>query len=161
MHLSFRNPQLDDSPGQGLQDQLDAPIRAALDMLYGAYISNKTRGCHLPKKRRKDVMNILGRTVYGGQCPYWCLYPGSCYAGDKCPQGASHHAHRPTVYAALLHRLPLDERPEVQVRQRQWRHCTLVVWGHGQRSCGACNRASVKFAAFADRIGCCAKYCGM
>lgn len=90
-----------------------------LSDLFFCYLDNKARPSELcipSQSKRHTIQSFLGQSVYKGRCCYWKGKSGSCDQGANCPCADTHVPGRATVFARLLNRLPLDERPEVQVR---------------------------------------------
>lgn len=63
-----------------------------------------------------SATGILNYYAYAGMCSSWRGEPWHCPKRSRCPHARSHVWGVPTVLARLMYRLPLDERPEVQVR---------------------------------------------
>lgn len=97
-----------------------APVQAAsvsdtasaLDILYGSYLQPEGTGCLVPQELEHPVHRLLSAAVYPGLCRHW-TGRGSC--SDSCRFTGSHKGDFANVYACLWNRLPLDDRPEVQV----------------------------------------------
>lgn len=99
----------------------------AVHGLLQAYLDDRTpRGVILLKgNARRQALGILGKFVYDGSCCYWLGKANDCSQRSRCPRAASHVAGVPSVFARLLNRLPLDDRPEVQVRRFECGHIDI------------------------------------
>lgn len=88
----------------------------AINRLYDAYRFNKHPGvAHVREGLQEEVLRVLGRTVY----PEIYQNPQRWLADFRAHPAEAAGGVEPSAFERLWFRLPLDHRPDVQVRPAQ------------------------------------------